>query len=89
MISYHHVQYQKKVINQSWEDLVTDRQTDKQTDGCTGTQTDGQMDKSDFIGLYLTKVEHPKALQWKYTLTTLGGRVGFITFFQWLISSLN
>ena len=42
---------------------MTDRQTDKQTDGCTGTQTDGQMDKSDFIGLYLTKVEHPKALQ--------------------------
>ena len=64
MISYHHVQYQKKVINQSCEDLVlSDRETDKQTDGCTGTQTDGQMDKSDFIGPYLTKVEHPKALQ--------------------------
>ena len=28
MISYHHVQYQKKLMIQSWENLVTDRQTD-------------------------------------------------------------
>ena len=28
MVSYHHVQYQKKLIIQSWENLVTDGQTD-------------------------------------------------------------
>ena len=36
MVSYHHVHYQKKLMIQSWESLVTDRQTDK----------------SDFIGRY-------------------------------------
>ena len=40
MISYHHVQYQKKVINQSWEDLVTDRRTNKQMDALAHRQTD-------------------------------------------------
>ena len=29
MVSYHHVQYQKKLMIQSWENLVTDRQTDR------------------------------------------------------------
>ena len=29
MFSYHHVQYQKKLMIQSWENLVTDGQTDK------------------------------------------------------------
>ena len=29
MVSYHHVQYQKKVMIQSWENLVTDGQTNK------------------------------------------------------------
>ena len=28
MVSYHHVQYQEKLMIQSWENLVTDRQTD-------------------------------------------------------------
>ena len=29
MVSYHHVQYQKKLMIQSWENLVTDGQTDE------------------------------------------------------------
>ena len=32
IMSYHHVQYQKKLKMQSWEDLVTEGQTDKQKD---------------------------------------------------------
>ena len=48
MVSYHHVQYQKKLVIQSWESLVTDRETNR------------QMDNSDFIGRYLTNVERPK-----------------------------
>ena len=31
MVSYHHVQYQKKLMVQSWENLVTDRWTDRRT----------------------------------------------------------
>ena len=30
MVSYHHVQYQKKLMIQSWENLVTDGRTDGQ-----------------------------------------------------------
>ena len=41
MVSYHHVQYQKKLTIQSWENLLTD----------------GQTDKSDFIGRCPTKDE--------------------------------
>ena len=33
MVSYHHVQYQKKLMIQSCENLVTDGRTDGQTDG--------------------------------------------------------
>ena len=29
MVSYHHVQYQKKLILQSWENFVTDGQPDE------------------------------------------------------------
>ena len=32
MVNYHHVLYQKKLMIQSWENLVTDRRRDKQTD---------------------------------------------------------
>ena len=32
MVSYHHVQYQKKLMTESWENLVTARQTDVQRD---------------------------------------------------------
>ena len=39
MVSYHHVQYQKKLIIQSWENLMTDGQTDKRTDGQMDRQT--------------------------------------------------
>ena len=31
MVSYHHMQYQKKLIVQSWANLVTDGRTDRQT----------------------------------------------------------
>ena len=31
MVNYHHVQYQKKLMIQSWENLVTDGQTDRRT----------------------------------------------------------
>ena len=33
MVSYHHVQYQKKLMIQSSEKLVTDEQADRYTDG--------------------------------------------------------
>ena len=46
MVSYHHVQYQKKQMIQSWEHLVSDRQTDR------------QREESDFIGNCLTNIEH-------------------------------
>ena len=48
MISYHHVQYQKKLMIQFWENLVTDG------------RTDGQTDESDFIGRCPTNVKRPK-----------------------------
>ena len=35
MLSYHHVQYQEKLMIQSWENLVTDERTDGRTDGRT------------------------------------------------------
>ena len=47
MVSYHHVQYQKKLMIQSWENLLQDGRTDRQTE------------KSDFIGRCLTNVERP------------------------------
>ena len=51
IVSYHHVQYQKKLMIQSWENLVTDGQTDK--------RTDRQTDKSDFIGHCSTNTKRP------------------------------
>ena len=47
MVSYHYVQYQKKLTIQSWENLVTD------------VQTDGQTKESDLIGRCRTNVERP------------------------------
>ena len=41
----------EKLTIQSWENLVTDGWTDR--------RTDGQMDKSDFIGRCPTNVEYP------------------------------
>ena len=55
MVSYHHVQYQKKLMIQFWENLVMDGWTDGHTD----RWTDGQTDKRDLIGWCLTKVERP------------------------------
>ena len=46
--SYHHVQYQKKLMIQSWENLVTDE------------WRKGQGDESDFIGCCRTNIERPK-----------------------------
>ena len=40
MARYHHVQYQKKLMIQSWENLVTDGQTDGQMDGQTDRRTE-------------------------------------------------
>ena len=48
MVRYQHVQYQKKLMIQSRENLVTD--------GRTGRQTE----ESDFIGRCRTNVERPK-----------------------------
>ena len=48
MVSYHHALYQKKLMIQSWENLVTDG------------RIDGQIDKSAFIGRSPTNVERPK-----------------------------
>ena len=47
MGSYHDVPYQKKLMIQLWENLVTDG------------RTDGQTDESDFIGRCPTNVERP------------------------------
>ena len=57
MVSYHHVKYQKKLMIQSWENLVTDGRT---TDGRIDGRTDGQTDESDFTGRCPTDVERPK-----------------------------
>ena len=51
MVIYHHVQYQKKLMIQSWENLVMDGRTDRQRDKQTG--------ESDFIGRCPTNVERP------------------------------
>ena len=43
MVSYHHVQYKKKLMIQSWENLVAD----------------GRKDESDFIKHSPTNAKHP------------------------------
>ena len=48
MVSYHHVQRHKKLMIQSWENLVTDGQMGRRTED------------SDFIGRCPTNVERPK-----------------------------
>ena len=50
---FRHVQYQKKLMMQSWENLVTDGQTERRTDG----KTDGQTDESDTVPL-TSSVQH-------------------------------
>ena len=67
MVSYHHVQYHKK--------LMTGRQADGQTDRHTDGQTDIQTKKSgDFIGRCPTNVERPKGVKYvkvnKFTVKT-------------------
>ena len=49
--SYHLAQYQKKLMIQSWENLVTDRRTDG--------RTDWQTDECDFTGRCPTNIERP------------------------------
>ena len=51
MASYRHVQYQKKLMIQSKENLVTDGQTD--------WRTDRQMDESDLLDRYASNVGRP------------------------------
>ena len=60
MACYHHVKYQKKLIIQSWENLVTEERMDRQTERWTDEQTD----KSDFIERSPTKVWNPKWNFW-------------------------
>ena len=48
MVSYHHAQYQKKLMIQTWGNLVTD----------------GQTDENDFIGRCPTNVERPKDIKY-------------------------
>ena len=55
MVSYHHEQYLKKLMIQSWENLVTDG------------RTDGQTDESDFVGRCLTNVKRPKEQSFEVT----------------------
>ena len=52
MVIYHHVRYQKNLMIQSWENLVTVGQMDG--------QINRQTDKSDFIGHCSTNNDHPK-----------------------------
>ena len=47
LVSYRHVQYQKKLMIQAWENLVTDERTNEQTD------------ESDLTGHCPTNVERP------------------------------
>ena len=56
MVSYNHVQHQKKIMIQSWENLVAVGWTD----GRTKEQAVGQTDKNDFIGRCPINVERPK-----------------------------
>ena len=58
MVSYHHVQYQKKLMIRSWENLVTDQRTDHRT-RWTDQRTYRRLDRSDFIGCCPTNVECP------------------------------
>ena len=55
MVSYHHVQYQKRQIIQSWENLLTDGWTDR--------RTEGQKNESDFVGRCPTNVERLKVIE--------------------------
>ena len=52
MVRYHYVQHQKKLMIQSWENLVTYGQMD--------IEMDQQTDKSNFMGHCPTNLEHPK-----------------------------
>ena len=58
MVSYHHVQYQKKLMIRSWENLVTDQRTDHRTRR-TDQRTYRRLDRSDFKGCSPTNVECP------------------------------
>ena len=55
MISYHHVQYQKKT-----NDPILRKFSDGRTDGRTGRQTERQTGENDIIGRCPTNVERPK-----------------------------
>ena len=63
LVSYRHVQYQKKLMIQAWENVVTDEgtneQTDEGTDEQTDERTDEQTDESDLTGRCPTNVERP------------------------------
>ena len=48
MVSYHHVQYQKKLMLQSWENLVTDRRTESHFIGRCPTNVERPKKKKSF-----------------------------------------
>ena len=56
MVSYHHVQYQEKLMIQSWENLVIDERMNRWTDG-------GTDDQRRVIGRCQTNVTHPIILE--------------------------
>ena len=62
IVSYHHVQYQKKPVIQSWENLVTDGRTNGRTDGQTDRPTDQLMSESDFRVRCPTNVDRPTSI---------------------------
>ena len=71
MISYHHGQYQKKLITQSLENLVTDG------------RIDGQEEGSDFIGCSRTNVERPTIKNRLFKKYLKRGKL-WVTFCLWL-----
>ena len=59
IISYHHVQYQKKQTNNVILRKLSDGQTDERADGLMDRKTDRQTNESDFIGRCPTNAGRP------------------------------
>ena len=59
IVSYQYVQYQKKIMIKSWENLVMDERTDGRTDW----KMDKRTDESGFIGCCPSNFEHIKIEQ--------------------------
>ena len=70
LVSYHHEQYQEKLMIHYWENLVTDGRTDR--------QRDRQTEESDFTGRCPTNVERPIVLNLKIFMITFVTSVDFL-----------